>query len=77
MLTYPLNQQEALVVERYYCDNQPIHSIAWEMHITESRVYQIKARALAKIKLGTKAKLKPITAKELEKINLEELLGER
>ena len=71
VLTIPLNQQEALVIERYYCDNQPIHSIAWEMHITESRVYQIRARALAKIKRGSKPLPKLVS---ITKINLKELL---
>lgn len=69
VLTIPLNQQEALVIERYYCDNQPIHSIAWEMHITENRVYQIRAKALAKIKRGNKPfKATPDSRAKLERL---------
>lgn len=71
MLTRPLNQQEALVVEKLYCENKSANQVAEEMHITPSRVYQIKSMALAKIRRGNKplVKMTPIT-----KINLKELL---
>lgn len=59
MLTRPLNQQEALVVEKLYCENKSANQTAEEMHITPSRVYQIKLRALAKIRLGNKPFIKP------------------
>lgn len=70
----PLNQQEAIVVEKLYCQNKTVSQVANEMYITESRVYQIKSRALAKIKLGNKSLPKPIA---ITKINLARLLNER
>ena len=60
MLTKPLNQQEALVVEKLYCENKTTNQVAYEMYMTPSRIYQIKARALAKIKSGNKPLPKPL-----------------
>ena len=71
MLTRPLNQQEALVVEKLYCENKSANQTAEEMHITPSRVYQIKSMALAKIRRGSKPLVKMT---DITKINLKELL---
>ena len=71
MLTRPLNQQEALVVEALYCQNKTTNQVAYEMRITPSRVYQIKLRALAKIRLGTRPIPRPLP---ITKIKLKELL---
>ena len=71
MLTRPLNQQESIVVEKLYCENKTTNQVALEMRITPSRVYQIKSRALAKIKFGNKPLPKPLA---ITKINLGELL---
>lgn len=73
-MVIPLNQQEAMVVEKLYCQNKSVSQIADEMKITTSRVYQIKLRALAKIKRGNKPLPKPIS---ITKINLKRLLNER
>ena len=74
MLKKPLNQQEALVVEKLYCENKTAKQAATEMFMTTSRIYQIRARALAKIRFGNKPLPKPIS---ICKINLKELLSER
>ena len=69
MLTYPLNQQEAIVVEKLYCENKKVSQVADEMLITKSRVYQIKLRALAKIKRGNKPfKATPDSRAKLERL---------
>ena len=74
VLTRPLNQQEAIVIESLYCQNKSTNQVAYEMRITPSRVYQIKLRALAKIRLGNKPLPKPLP---ITKIKLGELLDER
>lgn len=74
MLTKQLNQQEALVVEKLYCENKTPKQAAEEMFMSTSRIYQIRARALAKIRFGNKP-LPKLTS--ICKINLERLLDER
>ena len=74
MLKYPLTQQEAIVVEKLYCENKTTKQVAYEMNLSSSRINDIKRQALAKIKFGNK----PIPkSKPIWKINLARLLDER
>lgn len=68
-MKYPLNQQESIVVELLFLQNQTIDQVAYEMRLSKSRIYELKRYALIKINQGNQEfKPTPESRAKLEKL---------
>ena len=71
----PLEPKEKAVIKAYYIDDMTLKEIGKMLGIGSERVRQIKAKALAKIKLGNPKFVQP-TIKDILGVDLDKLTKE-